>query len=129
MPSSFSRRAVRPARCSTAIRKLLAMVSPMLSFSRSAMASVPLSPRLFSLPAPFAAGAFFLGTKVEFLHVLRLHQPLAGIGHDDAAYLQYVAVVGDFEGHFRILLHQQDRDAFSLIDAPDDGKDFLHQQR
>src|SRR5689334_4350178 len=129
MPSCFSRRAVRAPRCSTASKKLLAMVSPMLSFSGLAIAFVLLSPGLFSLPTPFAAGAFFLGTKVEFLHVFRLHQALAGIGHDDAANLQDVAVVSDLERHFCILLDQQDRYALSLVDAPDNGKDFLYQQR
>src|SRR5215471_5668903 len=82
-----------------------------------------LSPRLALLPAPLAPRTLFLEAEVEFLDVFLLQQPLAAVGHDDAADLEHVAVVGGFEWHVGILLDQQDGDPEFAIDALDDLED------
>src|SRR5215475_7279071 len=140
MPRSFSRKAVRRSRALTWCQNSLETVSQpsisirwiesavALSFAMpSITALLELSPRLALLPAPLAARALFLDAEIEFLDVFLLQQPLAGVGHDDAADLEHVAEVGGHERHVRVLLDQQDGDAELAVDALDDVEDVLHQ--
>src|SRR5512139_1082928 len=141
MPNFFSRIAGLSPRVCAASRKLFAIVSATVSTAGLAMpvpslslpwassrcrpfrrsivreASPYLTPRFLLFPAPFAPGARFLGPKVKFLDVLGMHQAVAGIVHDDAPDLQYVAVVRGFQRHLGILLDEQDRHALLFVDA------------
>src|ERR1043166_310141 len=157
MPNFFSRIAGLSPRLSTASRKLLAIVSATVSTAIPAMpasslwsrphpacrlrpvlmprdraessAKSFLTPRFLLLPAPLSPRARFLGAEVKFLDVLRIHQPLAGIVHDDAADLQHIAVMGRFQRHFGVLLDQEDGGALLFVNALDDGENLLHQDR
>src|SRR5512141_96633 len=107
IPNFFSRIAGFSPRVSAARRKLLAIVSATVSTAGPAMLVPSLSspasdagwpvfseaaaystPSFLLFPAPFAPGARFLGAEIEFLDVPGMHQPLAGVVHDDAADLQ-----------------------------------------
>src|ERR1700681_1517607 len=88
-----------------------------------------LTPRFLLLPAPLAARASFLGAEIKFLDVLGGHQPLAAVVHDDAADFQNVTIMRGFQRHLGVLLDQQDRHALFFVNAPDDGKYLLHQDR
>src|SRR5947209_14088423 len=136
MPRSFSRKAVRPSRAFTWCQNSLGIVSqPSISIrpSRAVVArlSIALSlyllstPGLALLPAPLAASALFLDAEIEFLDVFLLQQPRAGVGHDDAADLQHVTVVGSLQRHVGVLLDQQDGDAKLAIDAHHDLENVL----
>src|SRR5215475_336721 len=100
MPRCFSRKAVRSSRAFTWCQNSLGIVSQPSTSIRPSKPSMPRSlpippcrpcwstPRFALLPAPLAARALFLDTQVEFLDVLLLQQPLAGVGHHDAADLE-----------------------------------------
>src|SRR3954469_16938646 len=150
MPNVFSRIAGLSPRNSAARKKLFAIVSATVSTAGRAMrvSSLSLSPPLPALPAiyvrgwqtyltpsfllfpaPLAAGTCFLGTKVEFLDVLGMHQAVAAVVHDDTADLQHIAVMRGLQRHLGILLDQQDRHALLLVDSADDGENLFHQDR
>src|SRR5690349_16843349 len=124
MPNFFSRIAARSPRVLTASTKVLAIVSatvrtacsgirvpsspdPLptvgLGPAFSAKRASHLTPRLLLFPAPFAARAGLFRPEIKFLDVLRPHQPLAGIVHDDAADLEHVAVIRRLQCDFCIL--------------------------
>src|SRR6476660_2444640 len=75
---------------------------PVIAIHAALSLALSSPPSLALLPAPLAAGALFLDAEVEFLDVLLLQQPLAGVGHHDAADLEHVAVVGGLQGHVGI---------------------------
>src|SRR3546814_16658219 len=77
--------------------------------SSSQIPSAASAPGLALFPAPLAPHALFLHAKIEFLDVFLVQQPGAGIGHDDAADLQHIAVMRRMQRHIGILLDQQDR--------------------
>src|SRR5262245_57260288 len=152
MPNFFSRIAGLSPRVSTARRKLLAIVSATVSTAAPAM-PVPSSPRpvataglladLFAtghqstakslstpcfllFPTSLPARTRLLGAEIELLNILRMHQPLAGVVHHDAADLQHIAVVGRLQRDLGVLFDQEDRHALLFVDPPDDGEDLLH---
>src|ERR1700686_3514464 len=149
MPNFFSRIAGLSPRVSTPSRKLFAIVSATVSTAGPAMPVSPspgpsrmpalaglvprrsryLTPRFLLFPAPFAPRAGFLDTEIEFLDVLGVHQPLAGIVHDDPADFQNIAIMRRLQRDLGVLLDQQDRHALLLIDAADDGENLPHQDR
>src|SRR5207244_11643971 len=120
-PNFFSRIAGLSPRFSTASKKLLAIVSATVSTAVPAMLasslwsglSLPagsnrsccrrmraesnaksfLTPRFLLLPAPLAPRAGFLAAEVEFLDLLRVHQPPAASVPDDAAVLLRTAQI------------------------------------
>src|SRR5512147_227061 len=49
--------------------------------------------------------------------------------HDDAAGLEEVGVVGQVEGHRRVLLHEQDAHPLLLVDRAHDAEDLPDHQR
>src|ERR1700754_2364989 len=156
MPNFFSRIAGRSPRISAASRKLFAIVSATVSTAGLAMPAPPspgplrtpaltaslfpeaapaLNAKSFStpsfllLPAPIAPRARFLGAEIEFLNVLGMHQPVAGVVHDHPADFQNIAVMRRLQRDLGVLLDQQDRHALLFVDAADDGEDLLHQDR
>src|SRR3954454_11970923 len=145
MPNFFSRIAGRSPRVSTASTKLFAIVSATVSTAGPAMpvpsswsCRVPdrwmpglpgadLTPGFLFFPAPFAPCACFLCAQIEFLNVLRVHQPLAGIVHHHAADFQHIAVMRGLQRYLGVLLDQQDRHALLLVDAADDVENLPDQ--
>src|SRR5262249_44820157 len=67
--------------------------------------------------------------EVELLDVLVLAQRLGVAVHDDAAVLEDVAVARVFERHVGVLLGEQERDAFLLVEAVHDLENFLDDLR
>ena len=68
----------------------------------------------------------FLCAKVCLAHLIVMQQRARVAGHGDAPVFEHVGTVGDGQRHFRVLLHEQDRDA-ALVHGPDDIKDLLDQ--
>src|SRR5882724_2210924 len=89
--------------------------------AKSSLPPKTLAPRLLLFPAPFAPRTLFLGAEIEFLDVLGIHQPLAGIVHHDPADFQHITIMRGLQRHLGVLLDQQDRHALLLVDALDDS--------
>src|ERR1700686_1605879 len=150
-PNFFSRIAGLSPRVSTASIKLFAIVTATVSTAGLAMLVSPspsarsdagfdsrsfsrsgtlhLTPRFLLFPAPFAAGAGFLGAEIEFLNVLGMQQPLAAVVHDDPANFQNIAIMRRLQRDFGVLLDQEDRHALFFVDAPDNGENLPNQDR
>src|SRR4051812_38271960 len=67
--------------------------------------------------------------EIELTDILVTDQTFGRPVDDDLSGLEDVAVARDCEGHGRILLDEQHRDALLCADAGDDRKDLLDELR
>src|SRR3984893_12920738 len=138
IPRLFSRMATWSPRSFTTWRKSLGSVScpRTIQAGGSAMpggrcvttlisGSPCSSPHLLSLPAAGTADAAVLDAEIELLDVVFLQKARAGIFHHDAADFQHITVVGEVQGHIRVLLDEENGHPLFPVDPADDVEDLL----
>jgi hypothetical protein len=116
MPSVFSRKAVRPSRaftwCPEQLGNRVAAVDldpPVIAIHAALSPRLAITAKSCASSSAACRGALILDAEIEFPDVFLLQHRSAGVGHDDAADLQDVAVVGGLQRHVGVLLDQQDR--------------------
>src|SRR6185369_7949761 len=96
---------------------------------RRSCSAIPAAAAPVLLYVLVAASLPVAGTQVELLNVLVAAQPLGGAVEHDAAVLDHVSIVGDFQRQRCVLLHQQQRHAEIPADRLEPAEQLLDDQR
>ena len=87
------------------------------------------APGFALLPTPAPTHALVLHPKIELLDIGRLTEAFTSVFHDQAANFHDIPIVAYIEGHFGVLLDQQNGHTLFSIEPPHNLANFTDKAR